>query len=640
MLSGGLAMQRPSIAHPHYSQKQLSRPSPFSRVFPSWEDISHFKQPLTEGEWCLLRFLDDHLKKDGLFQSNDDLSMYNGWLIFVQPYLNGCRPDIIIFYPGIGVQIFEVKDWNLSNYSLETKADGNKAFCVSDSRGTYTTKSPVRQVKYYKGKIAEQLIPQIGESFDNNPRYYGLVKTAVYFHKSTTAQAHALFQSQGLDFSKFPLIGDDALSKDNLDQVVPDNRRRQSEYWQKEWNKELLFWLKPPFHTSKQGTRLALTDDQKKFAEPQPGHYRVRGVAGSGKTQVLAYRASELASQGYRVLVLTYNITLRHYIRDMVKNSPFDFDWCKLTITYVHGFCKDILNQFGEEWPRDNGDDSEAFFREVVPNKVLEIISGKEYEKFDAILIDEGQDFCIEWYSMLCQFLTSRDEVVVVCDKKQNIYGRRTEWLDKRRKGVEKFGDWIELKKIMRLPEQVATLAEEFSEKFNLNQDIIVAVQKRDLFNQFEDHVVWWNIRERDWLDKVDKAFEMIKNQATHPHASDTVILLPTSERGFKCVDHFKSEKKIKVNHVFEVGYDEKYHSRKKAFWMGDSRLKMSTIQSFKGWEVPNVIVVIPSFISGDKEFYDRKVYTAITRAKENLIIINANERYWEFGESISHEWR
>ena len=33
----------------------------FSRVIPSWEHISQFRQPLTEGEECLLKFLDDNL---------------------------------------------------------------------------------------------------------------------------------------------------------------------------------------------------------------------------------------------------------------------------------------------------------------------------------------------------------------------------------------------------------------------------------------------------------------------------------------------------------------------------------------------------------------------------------------------------
>ena len=620
----------------------------FHRVFPSWEQIRQFRQPLTAGELCLLKFLDENLRKDEFFQDSD-LTKYDGWLIFVQPFLNGCRPDIVIFNPSIGVQIFEVKDWDLDNYSFETKKDGDKsyeAFCVSDSHGTYRKKSPVKQVEHYKEKIAEQLIPQIGERFDETPKYYGVIKTALYFHKSTTVQARAKFQSQVKDFSTFPIIGCDALQKTILAEVVPDSRLRQSKYWQKDWNKELLFWLKPPFHTIEQGTRLTLTKEQVELAKPNPGHHRVRGVAGSGKTQVLAYRASELASQGYRVLVLTYNLTLWHLIHDMVQRSPFAFSGDNLTITYFHGFCKDIFNEFAEEWPVVNGD-NDILFKEVVPNKVLEILNGSEWEKYDAILIDEGQDFCAEWYIMLCRFLTSRDEVVVVCDKKQNIYARELEWLNKTlgkrvdgQSRVGKFGKWVDLKKIYRLPEQVAKISVEFSEKFDLNQDIsIITVERPNLFNQFQDHVVWWNIRNwDDWLDKVDKAFEIIKNQATHNHPSDTVILLPGNKKGVQCVDYFKSKKNVEVNHVFEDGYDKKYHRHKKAFWMGDSRLKMSTIHSFKGWEVPNVIVVIPTFNPNDKKL-DMIVYTAMTRSQENLIIINANVRYREFGEDFPHEW-
>lgn len=614
----------------------------FSRVIPFWEQIREFKQPLTEGELYLLKFLDDNLEKDNFFQDSD-LSQYKGWLIFVQPFLNGSRPDIVILNPRVGVQIFEVKDWNLDNYSFEeTRGNGNKsyrAFCVSDGKGTYEIKSPIKQVEYYKEKIAGQLIPQIGESIDKNSQQYGLIKTAVYFHKSTTTKAQQLFNLQVRDFLKFPIIGHDALVKGNLDKIIPDNRISQSKYWQKDWNKELLFWLNPPFHTTEQGISLTLTNDQKKFAEPQLGHFRVRGVAGSGKTQVLAYRASKLASQGYRVLVLTYNLTLWHLIRDMVQRSPFDFSWRELTITYFHGFCKDILNQFGEKWPRDS-DDGEEIFREIVPRKVIETINGKEYVKYDAILVDEGQDFHVEWYSMLCHFLTYRDEVVVVCDKKQNIYGTRTEWLDRRHREVKKFGDWIELKKIIRLPEQVAKISLRFSKQFNLNQDIsVVYIERQELFNQFQDHVVWWNI-ENNWLLEVDKAFEIIKSQALHKHPSDTAILLPDKRFGFRCVNYFEAKKNILVNHVFENYDDKRNHRYKKAFWMGDSRLKMSTIHSFKGWEVPNIIVVIPSDILGDEQLYDSLVYTAITRPKENLIVINANKRYREFGESISDEWR
>ena len=109
------------------------------------------------------------------------------------------------------------------------------------------------------------------------------------------------------------------------------------------------------------------------------------------------------------------------------------------------------------------------------------------------------------------------------------------------------------------MPEQVAKMSVGFSETFNLNQDIKVeSVEKPNLFNQFQDHVVWWNIRdERGWLNKVDQAFEIIKDQAAHNHPSDTAILLPSKKFGFECVGHFESKKRIRVNHVFEVGADE-----------------------------------------------------------------------------------
>lgn len=612
----------------------------FSRLIPSWDNIKDFKQPLTDGEEYLIKFLDDNLKGDETFKEGGDPTNYNGWLIFVQPFLNGSRPDIIIFNPNVGVQIIEVKDWNLNNYSFEKNSSDKWDFYVTDSKGSYSIKSPVRQVEYYKEKLTGQLVPQIGEEIDKDVRSYGLIRTSIYFHKAATEQAQDLFKYQIRNYNHFPVFGKDSLTSLNLKQIVPDSYLTKSKYWTSDWNKEILFWLAPPFHSIEQGIKLTLNTYQKKFAEPQKGHFRVRGVAGSGKTQVLAHRAGNLASQGYRVLILSFNITLWHYIRDMVQRSPFAFKWDRFTLGHFHGFCKDILNEFGEKWPSEGGSD-EATFREIVPNKVLEVIKRGSYEKYDAIFIDEGQDYYIEWYSMLCQFLTDRDEVVVVCDKKQNIYSREMEWLDKRRSGVEKFSEWIELKTIVRLPEKIAGITREFSETFNLNQDVRVdRVERPDLFNQYEEHSVWWNVQEKEWLVRINEGFDIIKEKGTSKHVSDTVILLPDKNFGLECVAYFETTKNMVVNHVFENDEEQRYHKNKKVFWMGDSRLKISTIHSFKGWEVLNVILYIPESYYGSDDVYDKIVYTAMTRTRQNLIVINANTRYWEFGDRLSKTWR
>lgn len=590
-----------------------------------------------KGEISLIKFLDENLKADISFTEQDNLLNYNGWLIFVQPYLNGSRPDIIIFNPKVGVQIFEVKDWDLKNYSFQKNTEKDLSFCVTDSRGTYQIRSPKKQVEYYKKKLIGVLIPIIGEKIDENASNYGLVKTAVYFENATTQKVRELFINENIKFDVFPFFGKDYLSKENLSDIVPASKySKPNQYWNTEWNQEILFWLNPPFHSLEQTVKISLNTAQQKFSEPLWGHHRVRGVAGSGKTQVIAYRAGKLASMGYKVLILSFNITLWHYIRDMIQRSPFEFSWKQIVITHFHGFCNDMLNEFGKKWPSNNK--GEDVYRYIVPEMVLSLIkeSNSGIDKFDAILIDEGQDYYIEWYQMLKEFLSDRDELVVVCDKKQNIYGRELEWLDKRRSGMEKFGDWIELKKNVRLPEDIAEITNRFSETFNLNQE--VKADAPTLFNQNNSKLIWWNVHLLNWLAKIDEAYELIKKMSSS-HSSDIVILLPDKYLGFNCVDHFKKTKKIDVNHVFEDENEKVYHLHKKAFWPGDGRLKMCTIHSFKGWEAKNVIMLIPRNFNGSIELYDRMVYTAMTRTKLNLIVINCNDRYKLFGTNLSSTW-
>ncbi len=75
------------------------------RIFPSWDQIRSLKTPLTNGELTLATYLDQNLPPM--------------WEIYIQPFFNGDRPDIVIINPQIGVMIFEVKDWNAKCYRAE-----------------------------------------------------------------------------------------------------------------------------------------------------------------------------------------------------------------------------------------------------------------------------------------------------------------------------------------------------------------------------------------------------------------------------------------------------------------------------------------------------------------------------------------
>lgn len=72
---------------------------------------------------------------------------------------------------------------------------------------------------------------------------------------------------------------------------------------------------------------------------------------------------------------------------------------------------------------------------------------------------------------------------------------------------------------------------------------------------------------------------------------------------------------------------------------MGDSRLKMSTIHSLKGWKLLNIILLIPERAPESNKKLDAVVYTALTRTRENVIILNANKRYNAFGDKFSKSW-
>lgn len=78
-----------------------------AQFIPSIEKIQQFRIQPTEGEWHLLRFLESTL--DDSFE------------VYFNPFLNGDRTDVVIMRKGGGVIIIEVKDWDLSLYTVDDR---------------------------------------------------------------------------------------------------------------------------------------------------------------------------------------------------------------------------------------------------------------------------------------------------------------------------------------------------------------------------------------------------------------------------------------------------------------------------------------------------------------------------------------
>lgn len=251
-----------------------------AKVYPAFETIKKFKQRPTEGELCLLEFLMENLDDD--------------YEIFFNPYLNGDRPDVIVFRYGYGLLIFEVKDWNLSNYLIDKQSEHN-VWIYKEARAK--VKSPLEQVYKYKENLFELHVDGLLACKINDIRKMKAISCVVYFHKASEQEVNALCGDQFMDDPEFKynmtLWGADDLTADNLKKLLEDRYiSRKSQFELPDYiYTNIRRILEPSEHLKEQGKHITYTSQQENIIYSDIGEQRVSGVFGSGKTTVLVARA-------------------------------------------------------------------------------------------------------------------------------------------------------------------------------------------------------------------------------------------------------------------------------------------------------------------------------------------------------------
>ena len=130
------------------------------------------------------------------------------------------------------------------------------------------------------------------------------------------------------------------------------------------------------------------------------GHRILKGVAGSGKSLVLACRAKYLHQlhAKWNILVVCYNISLRQYLKQLIRLSGVNSDDVgaeRITVQHFHGLVKDLT---GANLSRNNGESSEDYDKRIGEIFKDQITSGKVKKgHYQAILIDEAIPSPIIW---------------------------------------------------------------------------------------------------------------------------------------------------------------------------------------------------------------------------------------------------
>ena len=405
--------------------------------------------------------------------------------------------------------------------------------------------------------------------------------------------------------------------------------------------KHLISILSPQWHSYREGEAVTLSTDQKNLAKStERARHKVKGVAGSGKTQVLAARAVNAQIRtGGNILLLTFNITLVNYLKMRLSKIRADFPWNKIHIDYYHRFFKKYADKFGLDVFFDSSYQDMDLFRDVADN----------LPKFDAIFIDEVQDYMTEWLQIIRRyFLKDKGEFVVFGDPKQNIYERPLDKQGDIRLGIIP-GVWNTLKTGYRFTNpSLAGLSTAFQNRYSstfaeeiqrqpiapseLNYNIIDykfiedTGPEEEIFQQVYrlciDFIQANQLRMQDvaiigyqkhllqWLDLKIRKEKQCETTVTFERQEEADLIQLQSPKG--TYGYKRDTERISKVH-------------KNNFTVMTHKLKLSTIQSFKGWESPTIICIISNkrYASSTPTSISDLIYTGITRAKENLLIIN-----------------
>jgi hypothetical protein len=165
-----------------------------------------------------------------------------------------------------------------------------------------------------------------------------------------------------------------------------------------------------------------LTDDQSYVLSYVTKRRRaaIVGPAGSGKTMLALQVARKLAEGGHRTLLVCFNWRLAEYLRESAGSIPH------LDVFHFHELCRHVVAEAGLEVPPvpKDADEERRHYEETLPD-LLGQAADALGPVYDAIVVDEAQDFRKGWWPLLLRLHKepTTGPMFVFADNNQNLYG-------------------------------------------------------------------------------------------------------------------------------------------------------------------------------------------------------------------------
>ena len=144
----------------------------------------------------------------------------------------------------------------------------------------------------------------------------------------------------------------------------------------------------------------------------------VTGPAGCGKTLLAISVAKQLAAGGRRTLLTCFNRRLGDHLSQSVRGVE------GIDVFTFHELCVRMAKEAGIELPAQDAGPGSPYFEHRLPEALAEA-AVRLGARFDAIVVDEGQDFRAWWWPALLSLHADPDggPLYVFADDNQNLYG-------------------------------------------------------------------------------------------------------------------------------------------------------------------------------------------------------------------------
>jgi len=585
---------------------------------------------INAGEKYLLNKLKAALPDDCIVWHNIDL-------------LDHYQPDVVAYLPGMGIIIFEVKDWESDTV---VKIDTNSWEIYAEGRHK-TVRSPLEQVRNYYWELAK-LFQKKQVLLRGEGNYKGSFKLPITYAAAFTSIRRKDLPAEALpllDPRKF-LFRDDLEPLGNTVTGPELAKYLRSLFSQAYWPNapltpaeldSLRGALYPEITLTKNhksGPKKIILDiTQEQMAKKaDSGHTIVRGIAGSGKSLVLCAKAKIIAEAhpDWKTLVMCFNNSLKSqldfylaHLNDIFITKPAKPNW---QIAAFYGFLFNLAKELGHKLPDDlfhheGESDSDEKASATAGEHLQRMAAMPGAPRFNAILVDESQDFHHSWLKGLLAMLKPGINCVILAeDPNQKIYKRNFTYKDA---GINAVGRVRKLPVAYRSTKEIilpATLLVQNSNPDEFFKQYVGEDNFATLFKEAGGNPPVVEVVPGDMAGRY--LMENICNDVKAGLAySDIAVLCPAkyqTQKYFECLSH----------HNIPAYWLVQSAASKKDYDAAQDRVLISTVHSAKGLEFEKVyfmnLETFPLDYLNERENASM-IYVAMTRAKKNLTIVSGS---------------